>query len=505
MEVPAMGLSRRSLLLGGGAIAAACCAGGSGLAWLWQAGIVDTRGKVDFTNPLAVPPLAPSARDAEGRRVFELRAGAGRHDFGAGPVSTWGYNGDYLGPTLRATRGEEVLIHVTNDLADTTSLHWHGMHLPAAMDGGPHQPIAPGATWSPTWRVNQPATMLWYHPHPHGRTAEHVYRGLAGAFFIDDPATDVTALPHTYGVDDFPIVVQDKTFDGDELSYRATLLGMGILGDQIVVNGTLAPYLDITTDRVRLRLLNASNARVYDFALADGRPFALVGTDGGLLPQTVATDRIQLAPAERADIVVPLRPGERLVLRSNPPSLGTPLGRFFGGSDAFDVLELRAASTLDPRPDVPARLVDTQRLDPSAATERRTMRLTDQSINNRRMDMGRIDATVARDSTEVWRVTNADGKPHSLHIHDVQFQVVRFNGGPPPAHLSGWKDTIFVRTQDEVDVVMRFADYTDPQTPYMFHCHMLFHEDKGMMGQFVVVEPGQQAAARVPASHHHAS
>jgi FtsP/CotA-like multicopper oxidase with cupredoxin domain len=495
-----MGLSRRSLLLGGGAIAAACCAGGSGLAWLWQAGTIDTRGEVDFAHPLAIPPLAPSTRDPAGRRVFELRAGTGRHDFGAGPVATWGYNGDYLGPTLRATRGEEVLIHVANELGATTTVHWHGMHLPAAMDGGPHQPIAPGAIWSPTWRVNQPATMLWYHPHPHGRTAEHVYRGLAGVFLIDDPATDVPELPHTYGVDDFPIVVQDKTFDGDELSFRATLLGMGILGDQVVVNGTLAPYLDVTTDRVRLRLLNGSNSRVYAFALADDRTFALVGTDGGLLPRAVALDQITLSPGERADIVVGVRPGERVVLRSNPPALGTPLTRFYGGSDAFDVLELRAAATLAARPDVPARLVDADRLDPADAAEHRTIRLTDQSINNRRMDMGRIDATVARDTVEVWRVTNADGKPHSLHIHDVQFQVARVNGGAPPAPLTGWKDTVFIPFEDEMELVMRFADYTDPQTPYMFHCHVLYHEDQGMMGQFVVMEPGQQAAAT---PHHH--
>jgi FtsP/CotA-like multicopper oxidase with cupredoxin domain len=502
MEVPVMGVTRRSLLLGGGAVVAACCAGGSGVAWLWQSTVIDTRDAVEFTNPLAIPPLAPSGHEG-GRRVFDLRAEPGRHDFGEGPVRTWGFNGPYLGPTLRAARGEEVLVRIQNALPATTTVHWHGMHLPAAMDGGPHQPIAPGGTWSPTWRIDQPATMLWYHPHSHGETAEHVYRGLAGLFILDDPATGRSDLPHTYGVDDIPVVVQDKTFSRGELDFDGTLLGMGILGERIVVNGTLAPYLDVSTERVRLRLLNASNARIFDFALADDRPFALIGTDGGLLDRTVATDHIQLSPGERADIVVAVRPGERIALCSNPPALGTPLSRFYGGSDAFDVLQLRAAPTLAPRPEVPARLVDFERIDPASAAQRRTIRLTDQSINGRPMDMGRIDATVTRDTVELWRVSNADGKPHNLHIHDVQFQVVRVNGGAPPPHLSGWKDTVFVPASDEVELVMRFADYADPATPYMFHCHVLYHEDRGMMGQFVVVEPGHQAVAPMPTPHHH--
>jgi len=497
-----VGLSRRSLLFAGAAAGLACCAGGSGLTWLFlRATAIDTRGRVDFVNKLAIPPLAPATRDAEGRLVFDLRAAPGHHDFGDGPVDTWGLNGPYLGPTLRARRGDHVLVNVKNDLGRVTTMHWHGMHLPAAMDGGPHQPIRPGRTWQPTWRVNQPAATLWYHPHPHGATAEHVYRGLAGMFIVDDPSTDVPDLPHEYGVDDIPLIVQDKTFDGGRLAFGGSMMGMGILGRTIVVNGTLAPHLDVTTQRIRLRLLNASNARVYEFTFSDGRFFDLVGTDGGLLPAPVPTNRVMLAPAERAEIVVTMQPGERVVLRSDPPRLGTPvIGRFVGGADAFDVLELRAATTLAPRPEVPARLVEVPRIDPSDAAKRRMFRLTDQSINGKHMDMSRIDATVERDTVEVWRVTNSDGKPHSLHVHDVQFQVVSIDGRQPPAHLAGWKDTVYVPPGPEYELAMRFADYSDPDTPYMFHCHMLYHEDQGMMGQFVVVEPGQQAG-RI--NHHH--
>jgi FtsP/CotA-like multicopper oxidase with cupredoxin domain len=498
-----MGLRPRTWIAIIAAVVLVCCIGGAaGVVGFLRWSSVDTRGDVDFVNRLAIPPLAPSRVDEQGRRVFDLRAAPGRHDFGDGPVATWGFNGDYLGPTLRATRGEEVVVNVHNGLSEETTVHWHGMHLPAAMDGGPHTPIPPGATWSPQWRIDQPAATLWYHPHPHGRTAEHVYRGLAGLFLVNDPATQVDALPHRYGVDDIPLVVQDKNFEGGQLNFAPSLFGMGILGRSIVVNGTLAPYLEVGTERVRLRLLNGSNARVFQFAFADRRSFALVGTDGGLLAAPVTTDRVLLSPGERAEIVVTVRPGERLVLRSDPPELGSPVGRLFGGADAFDVLELRAAQSLEPSPAVPDRLVEVPALTADAETPTRTVRLTDMGINNKHMDMARIDATIEAGATEVWRVSNADGKPHNLHIHGVSFQVRRVGGGSPPGHLSGWKDTVYLPPDREYELVVRFPTYADPTIPYMYHCHVLYHEDNGMMAQFVVVGPGQTAAP-LPTHHHH--
>jgi len=498
-----MGVRPRTWIAIVAAVVLVCCvAGVAGVVGFLRWNEVDTRGDVEFVNRLAIPPLAPSHVDEQGRRVFDLHAAPGRHDFGAGPVATWGFDGDYLGPTLRATRGEEVVVNVHNGLPEETTVHWHGMHLPASMDGGPHTPIAPGATWSPQWRVDQPAATLWYHPHPHGRTAEHVYRGLAGLFLIDDPATSVDALPHRYGVDDIPVVVQDRNFDGDRLDFAPSLVGMGILGRTIVVNGTLAPYQEVTTERVRLRLLNGSNSRVYQFAFADHRSFALVGTDGGLLAAPVTTDRVLLSPGERAEIVVTVRPGERLVLRSDPPALGAPLGRLFGGADGFDVLELRAASSLEPSPALPDRLVEVPALAVDAATPTRTVRLGDSTINNKQMDMSRIDATLAPGAVEVWRVRNDDGKPHNLHIHGVSFQVRRLDGTAPPAHLSGWKDTVYVAPEREYELVVRFPTYADPMIPYMYHCHVLYHEDQGMMAQFLVLAPGQSATP-MPAHHRH--
>ncbi|MEV4413062.1 multicopper oxidase domain-containing protein [Catellatospora sp. NPDC049609] len=483
---------RRVLAVFGIVVALLCtvCAGAG--VWIWNIQVVDTTGEVDFTRPLAVPPLAPS-RMEDGKRVFDLRAQAGTHDFGRGATPTWGFNGDLLGPTLRAARGEQVVVNVTNALDQTTTVHWHGMHLPPDMDGGPHQLVAAGKTWSPSWRIEQPAASLWYHPHLHGETAKHVYQGLAGMFLIDDPATSAAALPHEYGVDDIPVIVQDKNFDGDGKLDDAPGVfgGVGILGDTIAVNGTVGPYLQVTTQRVRLRLLNGSNARAYDFGFADGRRFALVGTDGGLLESAYETDRVMLSPGERAEIVVTVRPGERTVLRSYPPDLGTGVfGRFTGGEDTFDVLQLRAAGTLAARPEVPQRLVAVPRLARADAAQQRAFKLSGHNINGSQMDMTRVDFAPEKDTTEIWKVVNNDGQPHNFHVHDVQFQVLTRNGAAPPPQLAGWKDTVYLPPNETFELIMKFTDYADADTPYMFHCHVLFHEDAGMMGQFVVVPPG---------------
>ncbi|SIM64602.1 multicopper oxidase family protein [Micromonospora cremea] len=479
------------------------CGGGVAVATWTLVRATDTVGEVDFVRPLAVPPLADSRLDDQGRRVFDLIAREGRRDFrGDGRLTrTAGFDGDFLGPTLRAKRGEQVRVNVVNKLGEETNVHWHGMHLPARMDGGPHQLVRPGATWSPTWRVDQPAATLWYHPHPHGATEEQVYRGLAGMFILDDDREAALPLPRTYGVDDVPVIVQDRSFSrsGQFSKTRNSIASIGVLGDTLLVNGTVGPYLDVRTERVRLRLLNASTARTYNFGLSDDRPFALIGTDGGLLARTARLTRIRLSPGERAEIVVDVRPGERVTLRSTPPDLG--IGglsrRSAGGADRLDVLQLRAASTLTPAPPVPDTLVPVDRLDPSAAATTRTLEFQGRGINGRSMRMDRIDFAATRDTTEVWEVLNSDGTPHNFHVHDVQFQLLSVDGAAPPPELGGWKDTIYLPPHRPMRIVLRFTDHSDPNLPYMYHCHLLWHEDSGMMGQFVVVEPGQ-APGRPP-------
>ena len=460
---------------------------------------VDSVGEVAFNRPLFVPPLAESRVDDEGRRIFDLEMQEGVSDFGRGGATpTWGFNGDYLGPTLRAERGEKVKVNVANELDEASTVHWHGMHLPAEMDGGPHQPIGPGSTWSPSWRIDQPASTLWYHPHPHDKTSEHVYRGLAGMFIVDDG--EVSGLPEEYGVDDVPLIVQDKKYDGHELEDDPSFFNStGILGDQVLVNGTPGPYFKVTTELVRLRLLNGSNARTYNFGFSDGRAFDQVATDGGLLPEPVRTRRLTLSPGERTEIVVPMKAAEKVTLRSEP--LTELSSRFAGTEDRLDVLQLRAAKTLDESADVPDRLAEAPDLADDAVAKTRSFRLSGTNINGLDMDMSRVDVTAELDSTERWVVENADGNPHNFHIHDVQFQIESVDGARPPAHLRGWKDTIFMPPRRKVELLVRFTDFADPDSAYMFHCHLLRHEDQGMMGQFVVVEPGQKAEVETDGGH----
>lgn len=479
---------------------------GSAGVWLFRRARQSNVGEIEFSNPLAIPPLFEPAIDEQGRNVFDLEFIAGQSELIPGKrTDTWGLNGPYLSPTLRVSRGDDIVVNVTNGVDEATTLHWHGMHLPAVMDGGPHQMIEPGERWSPAWTVDQPAATLWFHPHPHGATADQVYRGAAGLFLIDDQESLNLALPSNYGVDDVPLIFQDKRLDGDgSLEEGPLLSGVGILGDIILVNGTFGPVFDATTKLVRFRILNASNGRVYNLGFTDGRTYSLIGTDTGLLDAPVELTRLQLSPGERAEIVVVVEPGEEAMLRSFPPNLGQDFisNRLNGGDDSFDLLRIRAADQLVESPPVPDTLAAVDRPDVSSAVRTRTFELNGSNrINDLEMDMARIDAVVTVDTTEIWEIRNSSGSYHNFHVHDIRFWVLDVDGDEPPAHLRGSKDTVFLPPNGSVRIIARFEDYADPEMPYMFHCHILRHEDSGMMGQFVVVEPGADPPTQITSSH----
>ena len=493
---------RRQLAVGIALLAAVAAVA---VAW---SGAGVSNGPVAFERELRIPPLLEPTTDSAGRKVFELRPQKGTSELIAGKrTTTWGFNGAHLGPTLRAQRGDLVQMRVVNGLSVETTVHWHGMHLPAKADGGPHQPIMPRQTWSPSWRVDQPAATLWYHPHPHRATAEHVYRGLAGMFIIDDPDAARLDLPRTYGVDDIPLIVQDKRFraDGELWLSQGRVRPAPQLGDTVLVNGIHEPHLDISSSRVRLRLLNASQTRFYNYGFSDNRRFDLVATDGGLLAAPVRLQRIELSPGERAEIVVQFTAGENVVLHSFKPDFGrfdSSDESLAGAQDAFAILELRAADRLTRSPAMPSVLV--VRPPPPTAPAGRIRRIKldgTTRIDGRRMDMGRVDHLVRVDTPEIWEVENTSGAPHNFHVHGTQFDVVAVEGKPPPAALKGPKDTVVVRPKEKVRILTRFSAYPDPSAPYMFHCHILEHEDRGMMGQFVVVRPDQRAALQHEREH----
>ncbi|MBB4663727.1 multicopper oxidase family protein [Conexibacter arvalis] len=501
---------RRRIAIWTAAAFSALCLGFAAFAAIaFQRAHLDTVGEVAFERPLRIPPLADTRIDGDGRRVFELELRRGSAELRPGTrTETYGIDGDVLGPTLRARRGEQVRVEVRNRLGEPSTLHWHGMHLPAEMDGGPHQLIGDGATWAPEWRIDQPAATLWYHPHLHGRTAEQVYRGMAGVFIVDDPGGAPRGLPSRYGVDDFPLIVQDKRIgdDGELDTSEGPFSPSGIVGDQLLVNGTPGPYLEVAHERVRLRLLNGSNARPYDLGFADGRAFYLVATDGGLLERPHRTTRVALTPGERAEIVVALRAGERAVLRSFPKALGMDVWnrRFSGADDALDLLELRAARTLESAPPPARTLAELPAPRVPADAPTRSFELTSAStIDDRSMEMERIDFAVERDRREVWEVRNSHGLFHSFHVHGVQFRVLEVDGAPPPPELAGLKDTVTLEPDQEMRLLVRMRDHSDPNLPLMFHCHLLSHEDRGMMGQFVVVEPGGEPGTVPDRAHRH--
>lgn len=342
----------KGLLLGGAAAAA-----GTGVNGLFATGGAAFAAS---PRPLAIPPLlAGETRD--GVRVFDLALERGISRFFDGvETPTLGINGAYLGPTLEMRAGERVRLNVANGIGAPSTLHWHGMHVPARADGGPHQVIGPGATWAPEFEVRQRAAMVWYHSHMVPETGPQVYHGLAGAIYLRDDETDRLDLPRDYGVDDIPLVVQNRAFNRDGSFYYSASMHnrmMGMQGNILLVNGVAAPYFRATTGRLRLRLLNGSNARSYVFGFGDGRSFHLIGSDGGLLERPHRTDRVALSPGERAEIVVDLTGGQPVALRAvsrtnvgpmgGGPMGGGMMGRGMMGGAADDI----AADVLEIRPD----------------------------------------------------------------------------------------------------------------------------------------------------------
>ena len=300
-------------------------------------------------TPLPIPPLAEPEIAHDGTRVFSLTAQTGESRIHpGGPTPSWGYNGAFAGPTLRAAEGDRVRIVVRNELPETTTVHWHGMKLPAQYDGGAHQPIAPGEEWIAEWEIEQPAASCWYHPHTHGTTEAQVGRGLMGLFLLDDELSAWSGLPIDYGIDDVPVIVTDRSFNADGSFAERERTAFGLLGDTLLVNGALSPTFEVTRQLTRLRLLNGSSARTYHFVV-QGASMTLIGTEAGLLPGPAPINSVTLTPGERAEVLVELEPGQTAMLQSVPHSLGLlqSTSRAAGADDRFDVLELRAAAAFD--------------------------------------------------------------------------------------------------------------------------------------------------------------
>ncbi len=513
-------LNRRSVL-GAAALAGGTLAIGGFAARGFFSGGQTTFAQGAAKSSLQIPQLYAGKREG-GVRIFDLNLQHGASQFFEGvDTPTIGINQSYLGPTLEMYAGDTVRMNVSSDLSETATVHWHGLHLPARADGGPHQPITPGSTWSPSFEVRQRASMFWYHSHAHQRSGPQVYHGLAGAIYVRDADSQRLDLPNDYGVDDIPLIVQDRVFNRDgSFAYSTSMpnLMMGMTGDTLLVNGTVDPVFDARSDLLRLRVLNGSNARFYRFAFEDGRSFDQIASDGGLLEQPYRTNNVILAPGERAQIVVDMNDGSPIALLADSIETMGMMGGGMGnrrtrgpgdqtGGGAMDeqgrftVLTIRPSAQRRQAITMPNRMISLPRIDPTDAVRTRRfvlnmgmgmgmgmgmMRGGGFTINGKSMDMQRIDETVKVGTTEIWQVENASTMAHPFHIHDVQFRILDRYGRPPGPAEQGLKDTVVVAPGEVVRLLLRFEDYTDPDLPYMYHCHILEHEDAGMMGQFLV-------------------
>jgi len=481
-----------------------------------QAGSTDT-------NALRIPPLLTGTME-RGRRRYALTMQSGNSEFFSGVTTpTLGLNGDFLGPTLRLRRNEQVTLSVNNTLNEPSTLHWHGLHVPAAADGGPHQVIEAGTQWDANFLMDQDAGTFWYHSHLERHTGEQVYRGLAGMLQIEDENSSSLELPAEYGVDDIPVILQDRNFNADG-SFRYTASRMdsmlGLFGNTIMVNGTINPHFIPTTRRVRFRVLNGSNARTYNLSFSDNREMQQIACDGSFLESPIAMRRLELAPGERCEIVADFSDGRPVDLMSLPIDADSPF-RTIGmmanmhtmNQQRFHIMAIRPQSNLAASPTVPSLLTSLPPLEPDSADRLRQFTLTMSmgmgrmgrggggggrgmggmggmgsmfAINGKAMDMNRIDERVPVGSTEIWEISNESMMMHPFHIHHGQFRIISNNNRAWPAHEHAYKDTVKVGPGQTVRVLMKFEDYADPERPYMYHCHILEHEDAGMMGQFVV-------------------
>ncbi len=479
-----------------------------------------------FPQPLPIPPILEPTSVAGGTVDYDLTAHASLTPFFSDRATpTYGYNGmSYLGPTIRLRRGRRTRITLHNQLPaegpapvpmsmngaamdhagvpNGTSLHLHGLVVASEADTTPSDccaPLPPGQSRSSVvFTPDQPSATLWYHPHPYQDTGRQVYLGLGGMLLVDDPAEARFKLPHTYGVDDLPIIVQDRRFAPDRsLLFRDRKEDEeGMLGNRILVNGAITPHADVAATRVRLRLVNASNARAYLFAFRDGRSFDQIATDGGLLSAPMTVEEVLVPPAGRAEIVVDLSHDSGKALHLVSRGFQAPAGRSslsLPNGANFPVMEFRVAA---PRPShgLPTRFAELPAADDRRATVTRVFELEkggdedvssgDDTINGKRFDGARIDERVKAGAWEVWTVVNHSREiAHPFHVHGVQFRVLKRNSGPLTPNDQGWKDTVNVLPRETVQMLLHF----DKQAGvYMYHCHNLEHEDMGMMGTYEV-------------------
>lgn len=450
-----------------------------------------------------------------------------------------------LGPTLIWHKGQNVHIRLTNNIGQPTTTHWHGAEVASRYDGGPHQPIMPDSTWDITFPILDNACTLWYHPHFHDHTLEHVQMGLSGLIIVEDEDDQMREiLPHTYGVDDIPVIIGDLGLRTDTLSFNPLLVQYFV--DTLkakrpnnLVNGINNPYLDVPAHVVRFRILNGSTRKGVKYGFSDSysgplselKEFNLIGTDGGYVIKSDKMTSLLNGPGSRDEVVIDLSsysPGDSLYLRN----LNSDMPKFIVGStlsndptlgDAFLMLKIKPDSFFTKQtPYTPItsftpfvrnwepELQDTT----NGIVRTRTKHLVGSNttqphgftIDGTSFDINMLNDTVCVDTKEIWEIINDSPVAHPFHIHKIQFRILSVTDATgteldlESLGFNGPKDDVLVEPNWTVRFMGNFSEYPDPilaQNGYMYHCHILTHEDilgGGMMHQFVVTNEGICAA-----------
>ncbi len=527
-----MFITRRRLLTGG--VAAGGLAGAAMIAAGWLEKAALTQESNAFYTALPIPQMLDARQQSN---AIALTAQSGMAEIMPNyPAPAYGYSSPYLGPVVRVHRGDTVAMTIKNALDKATTLHWHGLSVPSELDGGPYGTIDPGQTWQPSLKIDQPASTAWYHPHPHGDTGRQIYMGLAGLLYIEDGSATDLGLPDRYGLDDIPLILQDRIFSDDgEMLYDDSPMAImhGARGDTLVVNGAIGPVAEVPRAMVRLRLLNAANARNFRLTFDDGRPLIVVASDNGFLASPVAVSELTISPGERYEVLVDFTMGASttlLTFEDHNGRFGNGIGQQIKSYAARALDTLIPVVRFDMSGDISAavkRVPDKLSgpgtpVIPDDATRRffildsmtalnvpivggDAMDAMDQSqmagtmggkpssglakgmrmgINGKTFDPGRIDVEAKLGSSEIWELRGTE-MAHPFHIHGASFRILNLDGADPPSHLAGAKDTVLVN--EHAQILVSFNQPASKAKPFMFHCHILEHEDAGMMGQFTAV------------------
>ncbi|MEB6379937.1 multicopper oxidase CueO [Leclercia adecarboxylata] len=481
----------------------------------------------------------PNLLTPDVRNQVKLVVQAGKTQFGPHNATTWGYNGNLLGPAIQLRKGKALTVNIHNTLSEETTVHWHGLEVPGEVDGGPHGTIKPGGQRTVTFTPDQRAATCWFHPHQHGKTGHQVAMGLAGLVLIEDDESRLLRLPKQWGIDDVPVIVQDKKFTADgQIDYQLDVLSaaVGWFGDTLLTNGAVYPQHNAPKGWLRLRLLNGCNARSLNVAASDKRPLYVVASDGGLLAEPVRVSELPMLMGERFEVLVDISDGKAFDLMTLPVSqMGMAVAPFDKPQPVLRIQPLQVTAsgvlpdTLTSMPALPSLEGLTQRklqlsMDPMLdmmGMQALMKKYGDQAmagmhhgqmkghmnhgqrggmdhsmhgfdfhngnrINGKAFDMHAPQFAAARGQYERWVISGeGDMMLHPFHIHGTQFRILAENGKAPAGHRTGWKDT--VRVEGGVsEVLVKFNHAAPKEYAYMAHCHLLEHEDSGMMLGFTV-------------------